>query len=263
MHALVPPAYTEEIDPGTGVRNADAIVRFAGMQAKLIQTLAAPDKFLLAIGGDCSILIGHALGLKSKGRYGLFFLDGHTDYSWPGFSETGGAAGMDFAIVTGRGQDKLTDIGNRKPYFLPQDCLNAGNREYDPGYVAAIIDSGIPYTDLAQIRKTGMAAVAAGFLRYVEEEGLDGFWIHIDADVLNNEIMPAVDSPAVDGLWYDEWKAVLEPLLAHPKAVGMELTIIDPDLDPDGRYTRVFVREMLELFKPFTSAPRPSPGGLR
>ena len=31
-------------------------------------------------------------------------------------------------------------------------------------------------------------------------------------------------------------RALLAPLLASPKAVGLELTIYDPDLDPDGRY---------------------------
>ncbi len=248
VHSLLPPAYSGDPDPETGIRNADSILSFAKTQANLVEKIVGPDLFTLVIGGDCSILIGQALALKRMGRYGLFFLDGHTDYSWPGLSETGGAAGMDFAIVTGRGAEKLTNIDNRKPYFLPQDCWNAGNRCYDPAYTGPMEKSGIPYWNLERLRKEGLQNTTREFLDHVEKEKLDGFWIHMDADVLHDDIMPAVDSPAPDGLRYDEWKEILGPLLSHPKALGMELTIIDPELDPGGVYTVPFVKEMSGLF---------------
>ena len=63
---------------------------------------------------------------------------------------------------------------------------------------------------------------------------LRGFWIHLDADVLDPAVMPAVDSPEPDGLGLDEVAELLTPLVRHPKALGMQLTIYDPTLDPDG-----------------------------
>jgi arginase family enzyme len=62
---------------------------------------------------------------------------------------------------------------------------------------------------------------------------LDGFWIHLDADVLDAAVMPAVDSPEPGGPDLDQLAGLLRPLVNHPKALGMELTIYDPKLDPD------------------------------
>jgi arginase len=47
--------------------------------------------------------------------------------------------------------------------------------------------------------------------------------------------MPAVDSPEPDGLTHQELAALLRTLTASELAVGVQLTIFDPDLDPDGR----------------------------
>jgi arginase len=57
--------------------------------------------FPLVLGGDWSILPGSALALKRRGRFGLLFIDGHTDLLTPTTSQTGGVAGMDLSIVTG------------------------------------------------------------------------------------------------------------------------------------------------------------------
>jgi arginase len=229
------------LDAESGVRNADAIARFAGTQATLLERVVREGAFPLVLGGDCSILIGNALGLKRVGRYGLFFLDGHTDFMGPDMSQTGGAAGMDLAIVTGHAHPKLAGIGGAESYVREEDVWCVGNREYDPSYVAVIQGSGIHYTDLASLRATGAGACVTGFLQMVAAHALDGFWIHVDLDVLDDRIMPAVDSRQDDGLSYAELEDVLGPLLAHPLATGMEVTILDPDLDPQGGYTRAFV----------------------
>lgn len=74
---------------------------------------------------------------------------------------------------------------------------------------------------------------------------LDGYWVHLDADVLDPSVMPAVDSPDADGLTPDELVALLRPLLASGRphcpegvggtpSVGLDITIYDPDLDPEG-----------------------------
>ena len=78
----------------------------------------------------------------------------------------------------------------------------------------------------------------------VSENNLDGFWLHLDVDVLNDDIMPAVDSREKGGLFYDELKQILKILLHHNKASGIQITILDPDLDLTGVYTKQFVNEI-------------------
>ena len=65
----------------------------------------------IVLGGDCSILIGCALSLRRRGRYGLALLDGHGDFRHPGNSDAvDAAAGEDLAIVSGRGEDRLVNL---------------------------------------------------------------------------------------------------------------------------------------------------------
>jgi len=61
--------------------------------------------------------------------------------------------------------------------------------------------------------------------------------------------MPAVDSRQEDGLSYAELGETLQPLLESGYAAGMDITILDPDLDEEGKYTQPFVKEMLEIFQ--------------
>ena len=182
--------------------------------------------------------------MKQLGRYGLFFLDGHTDYMMPALSGTHGAAGMDLAIVTGNGHPKLTRILETGPYIREEDVWCVGNREFDPLYVKSAQDSQLNYFDLHQLRDTGPEDCARAFLNMVNDRGLEGFWIHLDVDVLDDELMPAVDSREKGGLSYAELREILNTLLTSPKAAGIEITILDPDLDPDMRYTQEFVREV-------------------
>lgn len=238
---LAPPPYSMSLDEISGVRNAGQISEYAEEQSLILERVLSENNFPIVIGGDCSILIGNSLALKKTGEFALFFLDGHTDFMWPSLSHTGGAAGMDLAIVTGYGHNKLTDISGEKPYFKEQNVWCVGNRDYEEWYVKAIADSGINYVDLNLLRQKGIGKCISDFLQMVRDKNLNGFWIHIDVDVLNDHIMPAVDSRQPDGLEYTEFNEMLTLLLSDTKAIGLEITILDPDLDPLGIYTKNFV----------------------
>ena len=249
---LEPPAYTMLVDKASQVRNADAIVAYAKEQAALLYNEISNDTFQLILGGDCSILIGSAIALRQKGKYGIFYLDGHTDFIWPEMSGTHGAAGMDLAIVAGKGHNKLTNIHDLQPYIREEHIYCAGNREYDAGYEKPVIDSQVTYFPLNRLRENGLQMTVQQFLQMIEQEHLDGFFIHFDVDALDDQLMPAVDSRTTDGLSYDELAEILIPLLSSKKAVGMEITILDPDLDEDGTYTRMFVDKMVHLINSIT-----------
>jgi arginase len=248
VYSIDPPPYSMDLDKVSGVRNADAIASYAKQQAVLLEKVLSVPSFPVVVGGDCSILIGNALALKKAGRYGLFFLDGHTDFMGPALSKSGGAAGMDLAIVTGHGHGKLSNIDGFAPYIQEDLVWCVGNREYDEAYVKAIRNSRIHYFDLASVMRDGIAQCTTGFLQMVEVQKLDGFWVHLDADVLSDDLMPAVDSRQAGGLSYAALEAFLQSLLSHPKAIGIEITILDPDLDPTGQITLPFVRHFCAAF---------------
>jgi arginase len=166
------------------------------------------DQKPLVLGGDCSILLGAMLALKRRGRYGLAFVDGHLDFRT---EDVGAVAGEDLAVVTGRAEDALADIDGLRPYVLDSDVVAYGEREGEP------IAASIRVIDLEALRGGEWA------------EPFAPYWLHVDADVL---AIDAVDSPAAGGMRFDELTELLQRLA--PGAVGVQVTVFDPDLDPDG-----------------------------
>ena len=77
-----------------------------------------------------------------------------------------------------------------------------------------------------------------------------GFWIHLDVDVLDRSIMPAVDSPNPKGLLFEELEGALRVFLGHGGARGIELSIYDPDLDPEGSAGDRLVDCLVRSFSP-------------
>ncbi|MDR6760136.1 arginase [Flavobacterium sp. 2755] len=243
-----PPKYSNIKDPETNILNADSLVTYAREQAYLINNLLSANKFPFILGGDCSILLGPAMALKQKGNYGLFYLDGHTDFMDVSLSETGGVGGMAASIVTGNGHQKLANILNLSPYIKEENLWCVGNREYDDEYENEIRKSSAKYLSLQELRKQGIANAVKTFLSEVENKNLDGFWLHIDVDVLNDDIMPCVDSRTPDGLTYDEFNELTSYLFESKKLSGLEITILDPDLDETGQYTKEFVNNITATF---------------
>jgi arginase len=242
---LEAPAYSNLRDPETKILNTNSLVAYAIKQSQLINDILAKDQFPFILGGDCSILLGSAIALKQQGNYGLFYLDGHTDFMDVSLSDTGGVGGMAASIVTGNGHKKLTDILDLCPYIKEENLWCTGNREYDDEYEDEIRKSKAAYISLKDLRK-GITECAESFLSAIEN--LDGFWLHIDVDVLNDLIMPCVDSRTPDGLTYDEFNELTFILFKSKKLAGLEITILDPDLDLTGKYTAAFVENITAVF---------------
>jgi arginase len=223
--------------PGDGAFNAAALADFSARLAARVVRYAGAEEFLLVLGGDCSLSLGTTLGLRRMGRYGLAYLDAHSDFRHLGNSpHVGAAAGECLALVTGRGQPGLVDLDGLAPYVRDEDVVVLGIRDGDEA-AGELPELGMGCLPAARIRGTGATggtAAAVEALVRLETPGLAGFWVHVDADVLDPDVLPAVDSPDPGGLLPEELTALLSALAASPSCVGVELTVFDPDLDPDG-----------------------------
>ena len=233
---VVPPPYRDFARAPGKVRNEDLVERYS---RDIAQHVAEADdgSFLLALGGDCSIVLGCLSGLRRKRtRIGVVYVDAHADFATPAQSRTGSAASMCLALAVGRGESVLARLDGDAPLTRPEDVVLIGRRDdaHASGYeedtlrAAAMLD-----LTHARIRDRGIADVALLALERVTQPGIDGFWIHVDADVVDPTQIPAVDSPEPNGLLLEELSELLRPLIRHPGAIGLELTIYDPILDPD------------------------------
>ena len=233
----VPPApYRDFTRPDGGVRNERDVVDYSRSLSDVVASGIAGGRFPLVLGGDCSIVLGSLLGVKrSAQRVGLAYIDAHADFGTPQESLTGSAASMCLAMAVGRGDTPLARLAGAEPLVRADDVALIGRRDADQAYYghAALGTSGILDITGPQLAGRSPHAVAATALERLGRSGLDGFWIHVDADVLDPEVMPAVDSPEPGGPGIEELAALVGPLVHHPMAIGMQITIYDPALDPD------------------------------
>ncbi|MGH7474927.1 MAG: arginase family protein [Longimicrobiales bacterium] len=232
---VTPPGYRDFTRPPGGVRNEAGVAAYSRALADRIALGLDGGRFVLVLGGDCSIVLGCLLGaMRRPGRTGLAYIDGHADFATPAESVTGSAASMCLALAVGRGDSTLARLAGATSLVQAQDVALIGRRDEGQPYGHRALDvSGILDVPAAVLSATGGAAVASTVLERIDGAGVGGFWIHVDADVLDPRVMPAVDSPEPGGPGIDDLVELITPLVDHPRALGMQLTIYDPLLDPD------------------------------
>ena len=229
---VTPGRYRPDRAPGT-VRNEAAVADHSLRLAERLEPIMTARNIALVLGGDCSILVGIGLALRRNGRFGLVSFDG-LDYRNPANSDAvGGAAGESLALVTGLG-GMLANLEHRRPYVQASDVVAIGARP-DDEYAAEAMEHGLRVIDSLETARDP-EGVAQQALHVVQRDGLDGFWVHVDADVIDPAHMPAVDTPEPGGLTFEQLSRALELVLASPRLIGLDLTIYDPDLDPDFHY---------------------------
>lgn len=229
--------YSDVRDPQDMVLNCDAIREYSSILGDVVARRLIEGQFLVVLGGDCSILLGTMLALRRRGRYGLVFFDGHSDFYSPETSPTGEAADMDLALVTGRGPTLLTNVEGLRPLVRDEDVVALGHRDAQEACgqgAPSLAKAQITSIDINMARTLGMAGSAAAALSVVTRE-TEGFWVHLDVDVLSDVEMPAVDYVMPGGLTFQELGEVLGPVVASPSAVGLQVTIFNPRLDPSGQ----------------------------
>jgi arginase len=261
LRDVLPPPYEDFERPPNKARNEAGVATYSQSLSDPVAAAIDDDRLLVVVGGDCSIVLGCLLGAgrarrgtgPDRGRIGLVYVDGHADFASPEESMTGSAASMGLALAVGRGDTRLASLAGPVPLVGGEDVALIGRRDQGQWYghealaISGVLD--LPWAAIAPdetaVRPTALAETASTVLDRVAASDVSGFWIHVDADVLNPEVMPAVGSPEPGGPDIDELAALLAPLVDHPKALGIALALYDPSLDPD-RSSAVRLVELLE-----------------
>jgi arginase len=238
---VIPLAYRDYVRPPGGVRNEAEVTSYCRTLSERVAAATSDGRFAVVLGGDCSIVLGSLLGARqsARGSIGLAYFDAHADFGTPEESRTGSAASMCLALAVGRGETPLARLAGNEPLVHGKDVVLIGRRDAaEPWYGHAALAAS-PILDISGValRDRGAANVAAAALLSLTSPGSSGqargFRIHLDADFINPTVMAAVDSPTPGGPTIKELVELLTPLVRHPRALGLELTIYDPGLDPD------------------------------
>ena len=244
--------------PAEETRHASEVRGFTLAAADAVAHAREQGYTPLVCGGNDSVLPGCGLALARAGRYALVYLDAHHGYRRLGHSDAANVAGADLAIVTGTGTDLLTNIEDRRPYFREEDVLTFGFRHPGAGdnrMFEEVRNTRIGLTTLEDGRTLGMEWVGRALAdSYEKQSALDGFWVHLDADVLDPASLQAVNRLEPSGLTPEELTTLLARLLRSPRFAGMDVTTLHPDLDPDGEALRTLVDVLNKAFQGRTPA---------
>lgn len=233
-------------DPATGIIGYESVCRTSKIIRDNLRNLLTQGKRPLVAGGCCTLLIGVFAALRQQyGRVGLAFVDGHLDFYDGQSSPTGEAADMELAILTGFGPSELSNLAGVSPLVAAQDVVVLGYRDAEEARQAGALDPqtvapAMTLVDAQTLKHGNRSRLGAQVASRFEAEP-QRFWLHLDLDVLDQSVLPAVDYRMPNGLHWEELAELVRPLTHSPALVGADITIYNPALDRDGYYAKQIV----------------------
>ena len=233
---VTPPRYLPAPLPGEAVRNEAAQARYALRLADRVGALLDAGAFPLVLGGDCSILLGPALALARRGRYGLLYVDGHDDFTHPGNADSDAlsTAGADVALV-----DRARR-GAGRPRGPPPAPGRPGRRAHrrprgvprDPG-AAARSSPSTPAATSSSAARAAVAADAVATLAGARSRGRVAARRR-GRDRLRARCRPSTRRRPTASASRTSRRCSAGLLALGPRRRALQVTILDPDLDEDG-----------------------------
>ena len=183
------------------------------------------------------MLLGCLAGARRDDEIALLHIDGHPDFTHPGnydFATLGAAAGMDLALATGRGELLLTRWpGIDGPLVEDRKVVQLGDR------TGQVLPPGLLVIGIDELLAVGLDAAARRAVEHLP--ATHPIWVHVDLDVLDAAVLPAVDTPGTPGLTFEELTRLLARLRQTGRILGVDVTIYGPHLDPDSAHPSAIV----------------------
>jgi arginase len=220
----------------------------------------AADRFPIVLAGNCFAAVGTLAGLGPD-RTGVFWLDAHGDLNTPDTTSSGLLDGMALATLTGRCWRGLVET---IPGFAPipdHRLILVGARALDPPEEALAAAVGIRRVGPPELARSGIRQALAPLAARMAS-GVDGFYLHVDLDVLDPAVATVNAFSAPGGLTLEDLRTVAEVVAEAGPIRGVAMTALDPASDGDGRAATAALtaaRWIVGLAADPTRAPAPTP----
>jgi arginase len=249
----LPPA-TSARAVGSGLMNEAALLASIEHVRTTVTEAITAGRFPVVYGADCTTLLGAVPALRDVvGRAGLVFVDGHEDTTSLDASPDGEAANMEVGLLlglTGRlAPEALRDL---LPALEVDALAMLGMR--DAAWrtrlnVGSLADHGVLLYTAAQLAVDPAALGHAAAFRAATNS--DGWWLHLDLDVLAHDELASQRVPGDDettgGLTWRQLEECLAAALAVRGCRGWSVAIYDPEQDPSGADARRIVQLVEQL----------------
>jgi arginase len=245
-------------DPDSGIIGYGAFISMVQAVYKSVNNALKNHRFPLVIGGDCPILLGCLAAVKEihGSSSGLIFVDGHEDAYPPYKSLTGEAADMELGFALGMNcEHLLSNIIDNNNNWPPLPLVDARNicmlcprdkkvlqKQGVESLSSKVVE--IFYDDTALRKSKNIEALINRTLKQLKSKTLtvvDKLWLHVDLDVLSTRSMPAVDYQQPGGINWNQLKKITKAIMSSGYTIGLNLTIYNPDMDPEGLFAKRIV----------------------
>ena len=230
----VPVVGMEPVRGPSGLLSEHALVACLDRAAIEIADALDAGRFPMLFAGDCPMLLSGLEAIhRTSGRPGLMFVDGHEDAWSPSSSPTGEASDCEMGLALG--DTRLPEgLAFQHPATATEDTAFLGPRDRQE-----ILDAGwrsvadrVPFVDGPTLANAPIDRVVSEHAERLRDT-TDGWWLHIDLDVLSTEALGAVDYPQPGGLSWRQLEELAEAAIRTGGCLGASVVIYNPDLDPD------------------------------
>jgi len=233
-------------DPESGVKSLHGLVAMLPAVRTSASRVLADGRFPLLLGGDCPVMLGGIAAARSHyHRLGLLFVDGHEDAYPPHASPTGEAADMELGFAVGLNTESLPkELASWFPLVKKSDAVVIGARDsadLKQDRVATVAGKVRVVSDEAARALGDLAGVTRKELERLNAQSVTFAWLHTDLDVLSSAALPAIDYPQPGGFSWQQLTEVARTAVYAKETVGWDVTIYNPDIDPEERHASAIV----------------------
>jgi arginase len=184
---------------------------------------------------------------EAVGNAGLLCVDGHEDATPVELSDSGEAANMEVALLLGWTDGPLPETIRRRAGTLQADgvaLLGPRDAVFREPLRVPSIAGRVPLLTPEELRPDPAERAREAVARIAGHT--DGWWLHLDLDVLAEDEFAARGAPGEPsmpgGLSWAELTDLVSAALGTGGCRGWSLVIYNPDLDPAGSGARRIVR---------------------
>jgi arginase len=245
--SMLPPVPERSLN--SGIIAEDALLAMIQSVQQAVELALTEERFPLVLGGDCPVVLGCLAATRGRfARTGLLFVDGHEDAYPPHQSLTGEAADMELGLALGLvpAPGLLPGLAGLLPLVRSDDVVILGARDaavLRTEGVASLAETLELYDDQA-LQGASLVPITQAALAHLQTRA-NGWWLHVDLDVLSNGACPAIDYPQPGGLNWSQLEQLSATAMAASGLIGWDVTIYNPDLDPTGSQARHIVDYLL------------------